>query len=921
MKASWKKGAGTILSLWLTLLFCGCTVVTDSTVIVPQITSLFEGTYQVDPYMEKNRPHTVAVLPFFDQSRSKQGFETVRRGFYNHFSSLPFRDMELSRIDDLLKKADLTDPEQILKTSPQKLGEILGVDAVVFGEISDFDKVFLVMYSNVSVGAEVRMYETKTGHFLWSGRHVARIHEGGLSVSPVGIVATVVATAMNLRDIQLLRACDDLFREMVKTIPVPALAEALRPPTISLLIQDTKNQPKKAGDEIRVVLQGTPRLRASFDIGQFKKRIDMQEQADAPGAYLGVYRVLPGDNVENALITGRLTDDAGNFSEWVDALGTVTLDTKPPEKPTGLKTVGRDKLVLLSWEKSADADLAGYRLYRSQTPLSGFQEIVKTEFGEYRDQGLENDRRYYYQLSAVDRAGNESAPSGVVAGMAVAPGPTPVGGAIEADTTWFAGASPYVIEKEVVVRDQALLTIEPGTEILSRGGGLVVEGRLLAQGDSERLIRFAAAEGTERWAGIRFANVKEKDNLLKFVQVQKASVAVDCEAASPKVAAGEFTENTTALAIRGAFSAPSITGNTIHRNGSTAILIEGGAKPVLSGNRIQDNDGTGIVVKSASPVIERNVVAKNRGGGIAVTGAQTTSIAGNNLTDNGPFDLAGETTGEALSAPDNWWGAVKGLEVLARIRGKVEVRTVLDAPSPGGKPLVLPILGSILSGPLRTDGFLILSQSPYRIKGDLVVDNGAVLHIEPGVVLQYERNAAIVVEDGGIVARGTKERPIVFTASGASPAPGAYLNAVRFAKKTKVNSVFSYCAVRYATTAFDIYFGTPEISHCHIAQNSQGGIFVRNDAAPSIAFNTIEGNLGEGGIKCVGMANPALHHNNFVGNAVSIQGFSSICIDARNNWWGTDPPDAALIWGEPEKTITIKPWLAAPEERAFRSEQ
>ena len=917
MKSCWRRCAGTTLPLFLTTLICGCLVATKDTIISPRITSLFEGTYKVDPYMEKHRPRTVAVLPFFDRSQSKEGAEAVRRGFYNHFSSLPFRDMELYRIDELLKKANLTDPEEINKTSPQKLGEILGVDAVVYGEISNFDKLFAVVYSQVSVGAEVKLCDTKTGNFLWSGQHVVRIHEGGLSTTPIGIIATVIATAINVRDIQLLRACDDLFREMVKTIPTPSLAEALQPPVIGLLVQDTKNLPRKAGDEIRVVMQGTPKMRASFDIGDFKKRIDMQEQVDAPGAYLGIYRVVPGDNVANALITGRLTDDSGNAAEWVDALGTVTLDTTPPDKPVRLRTIGRDKLLLLGWEKSTAPDLAAYRLYRSMTPLSGYQEIVKTEFNEYRDQGLMNGQSYYYKVSAVDRAGNESEHSEAVSGMPVAPGPTHVGGVIETDTTWYAGASPYVIDRDVIVRDKALLSIEPGTEVRSLGGAIVIEGRLQAQGDSEHLILFDAAEGVERWTGIRFANVKEKENLLKYVRIRKAAIGISCEASSPRIDSCELVENTTALVIRGAFSAPAVTGNTIQRNTETAVLVSEGAKPTLSDNRIQDNAAEGVIVRSAAPAILHNAITKNRGGGISVSGAQA-SVAENNLTDNGPFDLAGEMTGEPVAALKNWWGTVKGLEVFARIRGRIDVRSILDAPYPEGKPVDLPILASRLSGSLKSDGFLILSNSPYVVKSDVILDGGAVLHIEPGVVLQYDRNTSIIVEDGGIIALGTKEQPIVFTASGASPAPGSYESAVRWTKKTKVNSALSYCVVRYATTAFDVYYGTPEISSCYIADNSQSGVYCRNDAAPQIAYSTFEGNLGEGGIKCVGMSNPSIHRSNFIGNAVSAQGFSSIYIDARENWWGASPPDNALIWGDPDKSINIKPWLETPEGKAFR---
>lgn len=373
--------------LFLSLNLQSC-VATKNTAITPQIQTIFKGTYLVDPYMESHVPLSVAILPFDDKSETKQGAVAVRKAFYNHFSSLSFKDMELHRVDRLLRSAGLTEIDAIKKTSPQELGRILNVDAVVFGDISDFDKLFAVVYSQVSVGAEIRMYDAKTGNFLWSGKHVARIHQGGISTTPVGLVATVVATAMNLRDIQLLRACDDLFRDMVKTIPVPTIAEAGRPPVITLLTQDSKNQPKKAGDEIKVVIQGTPKMQAHFRIGEFKNNIEMQEVE--AGGYLGVYKVLPGDNIKNAVITGYLVDDNGNRGEWIDALGAVTLDTTAPEKIKKVSCVGRNQLNILSWEKSTAPDLAGYKVYRSATPLSGFVEISRLEFNAYRDLELKN---------------------------------------------------------------------------------------------------------------------------------------------------------------------------------------------------------------------------------------------------------------------------------------------------------------------------------------------------------------------------------------------------------------------------------------------------------------------------------------------------------------------------------------------------
>ena len=888
-----------------------CLVATQDTIITPEIRSLFEGEYKVDSYMKDHVPKSVAVMPFVDLSKSKEGFDVMRRGFYNHFSSLPFKDMELYRIDNTLRKAGLTDPEAISKMPPQELGKLLGVDAVVFGEISNFDKLFAVLYSQVSVGAEIKMYDTKTGKFLWSGKHTVRKHEGGISTNPIGIIATIIATAMNVRDIQLLRANDDLFREMVKTIPVPHIAEMLQPPVITLLTQDSKGLPKKAGDEIKVVIQGTPKMQAYFDIGDYKKNIEMQE---VEGGYYGVYKVVPGDNIEKAIITGYLRDDAGNTAQWVDAISSVTLLTTPPAKPKNLFAVGRNALVLLNWEKATEPYLAGYKIYRSNTPLSGYAEIAKTEVNEYRDAGSElvNAHKYYYRVSAYDVAGNES-DMAQVTGMPVAPGPTPVSGAIEADTIWYSSASPYVLEKDVIVKDKALLMIEPGTEIKSKDGALIIEGRLNAQGDNDHIINFDTLGEGQSWPGIVFANVKDKENIIKFVRIKNAKTAINCQASSPKIEMSEFTQNNEALKIQGAFSKPEITKNSIYKNKGIALSVSDGAAPVIKENSIQDNENTGLLVQSAAPEFLQNIIARNNNNGIVVKGAGI-NISQNNIVDNKPYNIVGSMTGASIKAQDNWWGSSKMLEVLAGIQGRVDVSTVLDDAYPQGKSLAITALGKKLSGAIKTDSYLILSNSPYRVVKDVIIDDGATLYIEPGVVIEFEQKTSLITQDGGIIARGTKEDPITFTAAASTPTPGFYNNAVRLSKQSKVNSSFAYCIIKYATTAFDIYAGAPEISYCQIAYSAQNAVFCRNDATPVLFYNTFTKNHGEGALKCVGMANPKINFNNFSNNTVAIQSFSTIYIDARNNWWGTNPPDQNMIWGD---NINIKPWLEKEEHQAF----
>jgi hypothetical protein len=473
------------------------------------------------------------------------------------------------------------------------------------------------------------------------------------------------------------------------------------------------------------------------------------------------------------------------------------------------------------------------------------------------------------------------------------------------------------LEKDVIVKDKALLTIEPGTEIKSKGGALIIEGKLNAAGDNDHIINFDSAGDGQSWLGIVFANVKDKENTIKFVRIKNARTAINCQASSPTIEMSEFTQNDEALKIQGAFSRPVITKNSIYKNRGIALLVSDGAAPVIKENSIQDNENTGLLVQSAAPEFVQNTVARNNGNGLVVQGAGI-NISLNNIVDNKPYNIAGAMSGEPVKALDNWWGSSKILEILAGIQGRVDIATVLDGAYPQGKSIAINILGKKLSDAIKTDSYLILSNSPYRVIKDVIIDGGATLYIEPGVVVEFEQKTSLITEDGGIIARGTIENPITFTAAASSPAPGFYSNAVRLSRQSKVNSSFVYCIIKYATTAFDIYAGAPEISYCQIIYSAQNAIFCRNDATPALSYNTFAQNHGEGAIKCVGMANPRINFNNFVGNTIAIQSFSTIYIDARNNWWGSNPPDQNMIWGD---NINIKPWLEKEEAKAFQGKK
>ena len=88
----------------------------------------------------------------------------------------------------------------------------------------------------------------------------------------------------------------------------------------------------------------------------------------------------------------------------------VTLDTTPPSQPQGLSANADNTKVDLSWAANAEPDLAGYNVYRSTTQGTGYTKINSATITAptYHDTDLTNGTAYYYVITAVDQATNES---------------------------------------------------------------------------------------------------------------------------------------------------------------------------------------------------------------------------------------------------------------------------------------------------------------------------------------------------------------------------------------------------------------------------------------------------------------------------------------------------------------------------------
>ncbi len=160
---------------------------------------------------------TLCVLPFTNHTEEASLGERVRRSAYGHLSVKRFRDVELSFIDAALKAL----PGDWQTLSPQALGRYLGCDGLVYGEVVEAGRVYLGIYSRLSLGGRLRLVGAKDGRLLARASYTTNLYAGGVPLSPLGIIPTSLLTFRNVLDGQMEKAIDDLGRKLAARIPEP----------------------------------------------------------------------------------------------------------------------------------------------------------------------------------------------------------------------------------------------------------------------------------------------------------------------------------------------------------------------------------------------------------------------------------------------------------------------------------------------------------------------------------------------------------------------------------------------------------------------------------------------------------------------------------------------------------------------------
>jgi hypothetical protein len=596
---------------------------------------------------EEDFPATVAILPFTNETKD-QGLEVaVRRAFANHFSAKNYRDMKLPLVDEKLLLFEKSSGKTAAETPHAELARILGCDGLLFGRVTDYQWIYAGVYSQIGVEAEVWMVNAKSGRELFRMREAVRYHEGGIPATPLSAVVTLVSTALNLRDIQKVRLLNELAYKFMAKIPAPqTLAETGQRPVIREVLTNATEGPFIPRKMIRVAMEGEPGLVGSFDIGAFRRGIPLREEK--PGIYVGEYTVLPGDNAEDMPIIVTLSRLGGLENQWTDISGFVTIDTTPPPRVTGLKAKGFPDRVELSWDGLREIrDLRGYRVLRSDKPLSGFREIAFVETPNFGDTTAVPGTDFHYRIVASDQAGNDADPTDSLRARVSSRDPVPLSGPLSKDTVL---EGTYLVNGTVVAPAGMTLTIQPETRLLfTEGKGVVIRGKLVIAA-AEAPVHLLPAKGG-KWSGVTVDGGQAE---LDGFRLQGAGSGLIMKDADVRIA-------------RGVVSGCDI---GIEMSGSGAVELR---DTTLSGNRV------GLRMSRSIATVSGNSIVQND------TGVELASFSGK-LEGNNVFDNRINLSAAAEQRVGvNYLGSVQREEM--RLKG-VTVERVYDARLPGGKEVV-----------------------------------------------------------------------------------------------------------------------------------------------------------------------------------------------------------------------------------------
>ncbi len=214
------KISGLVLCIFITLASGGCGgtryvpfEAAEKTNSLPMRTVAVE----INPEFFEDFPNCVVVMPPKASASAARYSRSVESALSRHLTVKISRVVSLKERNLVARRmgVDMRHPGDF-----RDLMKELGCDTYVKSEVVGAGKSFLLVWSKMRIGLDVSLLRVGGERPLWRARHVAGRSDGGISLSPVGVVVNAFMALRFSADRDVdVSVVEDAVRRLVYSMP------------------------------------------------------------------------------------------------------------------------------------------------------------------------------------------------------------------------------------------------------------------------------------------------------------------------------------------------------------------------------------------------------------------------------------------------------------------------------------------------------------------------------------------------------------------------------------------------------------------------------------------------------------------------------------------------------------------------------
>ncbi len=152
-----------------------------------------------------HQPHSILVVPPANKTTAVDAPAIFLTTVSAAFAERGYYVFPVFLVQDILNDLGATDEGAIAAIPPERFKEVFGTDSILYVTITDWATSYIVIASNITVGAEYRLVDAGTGAVLWTGKQklVQNSGDGGGGLIGALVNAAITAATVPYRPIAI----------------------------------------------------------------------------------------------------------------------------------------------------------------------------------------------------------------------------------------------------------------------------------------------------------------------------------------------------------------------------------------------------------------------------------------------------------------------------------------------------------------------------------------------------------------------------------------------------------------------------------------------------------------------------------------------------------------------------------------------